>query len=158
MDSNLEQRVIALLNGRGQTAATAESCTGGLIGHRLTGIPGASACYLGGVIAYHNDVKEHVLGVPGGLLAARGAVSEAVAGAMAAGARGLFNADYALAVTGIAGPTGGTPEKPVGLVFIAVARDGATRVVEHRFSGGRHEIKAQTAEAALTMLLDWIDQ
>ncbi len=126
----VEEIVLDLCRQRGWTLATAESCTGGLIGARLTEVAGASDVFLGGVIAYSNEVKEKQLGVPNDLLREHGAVSAEVGAAMAAGAREALGADLAIADTGIAGPGGGTPQKPVGLVFLSVdgpwgAHDGA---------------------------------
>jgi PncC family amidohydrolase len=136
------------------TLATAESCSGGLIAHRITNISGSSEYYVGGVVAYSNKVKASLLRVSKSDLSSFGAVSEQVARAMADGARTRFGADYAIAVTGIAGPQGGTPEKPVGLVYISVAAPEATAVLRNVFTGTREEIKAQTAERALRMLLE----
>ncbi len=135
-----------------RTLATAESCTGGLIAHRLTNVSGISAVFHGGIIAYSNAVKVAQLGVSEADLEAHGAVSEPVAAQMAEGVRNRFGTDFGIAVTGIAGPTGGTPDKPVGLVYMAVSREGETRVERHQFSGTRPEVKDQTAEAALQLL------
>ena len=120
-DETMEGVVVRSLTERTKTVGTAESCTGGFIANRITNVPGASAVLRGSVIAYHNDLKQTLLNVPESLLAAQGAVSEPVARAMAEGARTLLRVDYALAVTGIAGPGGGSAEKPVGTVFIALA-------------------------------------
>ncbi len=123
--------MLALARARGVTIATAESCTGGLVGARLTSVPGSSDAYVGGVVAYSDAVKEGQLGVPRDLLERHGAVSAESAAAMAAGVRAALGADVGAAVTGVAGPGGGTPEKPVGLVFIHVEADGeqqATRL------------------------------
>ncbi|MBI5367164.1 MAG: competence/damage-inducible protein A [Planctomycetes bacterium] len=146
-EGNLEHEVIRLLSARRRTLALAESCTGGLIGHKLTNVPGASAVLLAGTIAYANATKTSALGVPRRLLARHGAVSAPVAEAMARGARRRAGADFAVAVTGIAGPTGGTPEKPVGLVFLAVAGPRGVRVEEHRFPGERGWVKERAAAA-----------
>jgi len=147
-----EEEIIARLVEQGRTVAVAESCTGGLIGHRLTQVPGSSAAFLGGVIAYHNAVKERVLGVPGELLEREGAVSEATALAMAEGARRLLGADVALAVTGIAGPSGGTDDKPVGLTYVALAGPGSSTCERHLWRGERQANKESSAEAALALL------
>ena len=148
----IEEVIIHVLAKRRQTLALAESCTGGGIAHRLTNVPGASAVFLGGMVAYSNAAKQKFLGVRAETLAHHGAVSEAVARAMARGARAKFGADFALAVTGIAGPTGGTKAKPVGTVFIALA-DAPGTVVERRFNpGGRELFKDLTAQQALEML------
>jgi PncC family amidohydrolase len=149
---SLEERIHARLLATGSTMATAESCTGGLIGHRLTQLPGISDFYLGGVVAYSNAVKCAILGVSAQTLAVYGAVSEAVAREMASGARRIFCSDYALSVTGIAGPGGGTSEKPVGLVYIALAGPSGVSVRECRFSGDRGSVKEQSATASLEML------
>jgi len=148
----LEERVGRLLLARGMKIAVAESCTGGLIMHRLTNVPGSSRYFLGGVVAYANEAKVQVLGVPEETLAAHGAVSAETAQAMAQGVRRLFRADVALAVTGIAGPTGGTPEKPVGLTYIALATAEATLCREYRWTGSRGENKEASARAALELL------
>jgi len=140
----------------GSTLAAAESCSGGLIAHRITDVPGASEYFLGGIIAYSNEVKVRFLNVSMDDLATHGAVSEPVARQMAEGARARFGADFAVAVTGIAGPAGGTPAKPVGLVFIAVSGAGDTRVSRHQFSGSREDVKRQAAQTALGLLWEWL--
>ena len=152
METLLSQIAAALI-ARKQTLATAESCTGGLVGAALTSLPGSSAWYLGGVVAYSNDLKIRLLGVAPGILAAHGAVSLETARAMAEGARAAVQADFAVAITGIAGPDGGTPEKPVGLVFIGVAAPHGTAAFKHRFSGSRADVRNAAAEAALRHLL-----
>ncbi len=136
----------------GQTLATAESCTGGLIGEMITAVSGSSEYFLGGFVTYANDAKADLLGVDEALLAEHGAVSEPVARAMADGCRQRLDADWALAVTGIAGPTGGTEEKPVGLVFIALAGPADTAVHRHVFPGDRGIIRRRAATAALNHL------
>ncbi len=141
-----------LLAEAGCTLATAESCTGGLVGHRITSIGGASRYYLGGVVAYANAVKEKELGVSAGVLESEGAVSEPVARAMAEGVRERFGADYGIGITGIAGPGGGTDEKPVGLVYIGIAAPGGSRVYRHVFPGQRGWIKEWSAMRSL----DWL--
>ena len=153
METLLSQIAAALL-ARKQTLATAESCTGGLVGAAPTGLPGSSAWYLGGVIAYSNALKIRLLGVPPEILEARGAVSPETATAMAAGACAATGADYAISITGIAGPAGGTPEKPVGLVYCAVAAPRGTATFKHRFSGSRADVRNAAAEAVLRHLLD----
>lgn len=137
----------------GLTVATAESCTGGLIGAAITDIPGSSLYYPGGIVSYGNRQKEELLGVPGELMEEHGAVSDAVALAMAAGARERLGVDYAVAVTGIAGPDGGTPEKPVGTVWIAVASGEGVRGHLFRFRGERDTIRRYTVNAALAAVI-----
>lgn len=149
---DLAEAVLALCRSRGLRLAVAESCTGGLLGARLTSISGSSDVVLGGVIAYANEVKAGVLGVRAETLAREGAVSEAVAREMAAGVRERLGADIGVAITGVAGPTGGTPEKPVGLVWIAEDFGARQRVHEGRFSGDRAEIRFRATQAALDML------
>ena len=153
----LEEVVGRLLLGRGMRVAVAESCTGGLIMHRLTNVSGSSRYFLGGVVAYANEVKMQVLGVPEETLAAHGAVSAETAQAMAEGVRRLFGADVALAVTGIAGPTGGTPEKPVGLTYIALATEERTFWREYRWTGSRGENKETSARVALELLCHFLE-
>ena len=148
----IEAVVVRLLTGRKQTLALAESCTGGAIANRVTNVPGASAIFLGGVVAYSNEVKQKFLGVRAETLKQHGAVSEAVAREMAEGARKKFGADFAIAVTGIAGPGGGTKDKPVGTVFIALAGAFGT-VAEHKLNSCEREaFKQLTAQQALEML------
>jgi PncC family amidohydrolase len=150
----LEEEIIDLLVERGKMLAVAESCTGGLIGHRLTQVSGSSAAFLGGVVAYHNSVKEKTLGVSADTLEREGAVSEATALAMAEGVRRLLGADIALAVTGIAGPTGGTEDRPVGLTYIALSSAPDVLICErHLWQGERQENKESSATAALSLLL-----
>jgi PncC family amidohydrolase len=145
--------VLAAARRRGTTLATAESCTGGLVGHLLTEVPGSSDAFRGGVIAYADDVKSARLGVPDATLAAHGAVSAQTAVAMAEGARRVLGAELAVAVTGIAGPAGGSDEKPVGLTYVAVA-DGAGHAVQRfQWAGDRHANKLASAMAALDLLL-----
>jgi nicotinamide-nucleotide amidase len=151
--SSLEAAVVRGLLERGWTLATAESCTGGLIASRLTDVPGASAVFTHGFVTYANEAKVSLLGVPEELLAVRGAVSEPVARAMAEGALRASGADVAVAVTGIAGPDGGTPEKPVGTVFLALARNDEPTEVRKRFHPqGRAFFKRQVSQDAL----DWV--
>jgi nicotinamide-nucleotide amidase len=137
----------------GLRLATAESCTGGAVGTRLTAIPGSSEAYLGGVIAYDNRIKIEQLGIAPALIEREGAVSEPVARAMAEGVARALGSDLALAVTGIAGPSGGTPEKPVGLVFLATLVPGAAEVTRHVFPGDRAEIRARASQMVLFRLL-----
>ena len=155
---NLEERIGALLAARDLSLVTAESCTGGLVGHRLTNVSGSSSYYLGGLVTYSNRLKEQLLGVPPATLEEHGAVSEATARAMARGARQRLDADLALAVTGISGPTGGTPQKPVGLVYVALSSATAEVCQRHLFDGDRLEVKQQSAEAVLRLLLDHLEE
>jgi PncC family amidohydrolase len=139
------------------TLAVAESCTGGGLGDAVTDVPGSSAYFLGGVISYGNDAKKSVLGVDAGTLDSKGAVSEEVALMMADGVRRLFGADVGVGITGIAGPTGETPLKPIGLVYIAIQSSERSVCVDHRFSGSRRDIKVQAVQRALEMLKGFLD-
>ncbi|PYN43215.1 MAG: competence protein ComA [Candidatus Rokuibacteriota bacterium] len=141
-----------MLLERQLTLAVAESCTGGLLGHRLTSVPGSSAYFERGVLAYSNRSKEELLGVPESILRAHGTVSGSCAEAMARGVATLAGAPCALAVTGIAGPDGGTPTKPVGTVFVGLAVRGETFARRFYFSGDRAAVKWQSTQAALDML------
>ncbi len=154
----LEEQVGLALKTRGATVCTAESCTGGLIAHRLTNITGSSAYVLGGVVAYDNRIKIEVLHVRESILIAHGAVSEQTAREMAVNARALFGADYALSVTGIAGPGGGTAEKPVGLTYIGIATPDAVTVERHVWSNDRVGNKTASADAALALLLRMVQR
>jgi len=140
------------------TVATAESCTGGLVGDRLTNISGSSDYFLGGILSYSNEIKEKVLGVPREVLETAGAVSAECALAMALGARKVIGASIGLSTTGIAGPSGGTPQKPVGLVYVGIAADNYHRVERYVWSGDRIQNKRESAEAALHLLLDYLAQ
>lgn len=154
-DSKLEAQVGTLMKAKKWTLGAAESCTGGLIMHRLTNIAGSSDYVIGGVVAYSNQVKQNQLQVRQGTLIAYGAVSEQVAGEMATGLRALLHIDVAISVTGIAGPGGGTAEKPVGLTYIGVAGPNDVLVVRrHVWNGDREAIKAASAEAALALVLE----
>ena len=148
----LEAVVGELLRARKFTIATAESCSGGLLASRLTDVPGSSDYVQQGVVCYSNQSKTDWLDVPQALIQEHGAVSEPVATAMAAGIRAKTSADVGVGITGIAGPGGGTPEKPVGTVAIAVAVPGDARVRTFQFFGGRDMVKFQSAQAALNML------
>jgi len=151
-DADLAAVVLEMCRSRGLTIGVAESCTGGLLGARLTAIPGSSDAVLGGVIAYHNDVKRETLGVSDATLAAHGAVSDEVVREMAAGARRVTGANVGLAITGIAGPSGGTPEKPVGTVWLAVDIDGEVTTQLHHLWGDRAEIRERAAQYTLDQL------
>jgi len=158
MPENLETRIIHLLTARKLTLATAESCTGGYIAHLLTNVPGASEVFWAGIVTYSNGAKEKFLGVRSETLARNGAVSEPVAGEMAEGARRACGTDYAVSVTGIAGPGGGTAEKPVGTVFIGVASPLQTLVVPQFNPGERLAFKETAARQALEHLLALIER
>jgi nicotinamide-nucleotide amidase len=151
-DDLLETVVVREFTARGKSVAVAESCTGGFISNRITNVPGASAVFLGGLVTYSNDAKQTILGVRAETLAAHGAVSEAVAREMAEGAREKLRADFALSVTGIAGPAGGTPEKPVGTVWMALASASGT-IAKHRVNAwDRETFKFVTSQQALELL------
>jgi PncC family amidohydrolase len=156
MPENLEGYVGQLLMAHHLTLATAESCTGGLIGQRLTNVPGSSAYFPGGIIAYSNDSKEKLLRVNHATLDTHGAVSAETAREMAQGARQVLGADIAVSVTGIAGPDGGTVEKPVGLVYIAVAAEHFERVERFLWKSDREGNKWASSEAALQMVVDYL--
>ena len=147
-----DQKVFKKFTTLNQTLAIAESCTGGLIGDTLTNIPGASAFYLLGIIAYDNAAKTKILKVPASVLTKCGAVSAPVAVGMATGVRKILKTDYGLSVTGIAGPGGASKLKPVGLVFIALSSPQKTIVKKFLFKGSRLAIKKQAAQSALKML------
>jgi nicotinamide-nucleotide amidase len=148
----LESLVGALLRQAGNTLAVAESCTGGLLGHRLTNIPGSSDYFLGSLVTYSNQAKTDLLGVPAETITAHGAVSAETAQAMAEGVRRVCGADLGLSVTGIAGPTGGTAAKPVGLTYLGLAHSGGAFAEERRLSGDRLLIKERAAHMALHLL------
>jgi PncC family amidohydrolase len=150
---SLSSEVGSALVDHGFTISVAESCTGGLLSHTLTGISGSSAYFMGGVVAYSNQIKEQVLGVKTGTLIEHGAVSEQTACEMAEGIRNQFNTDIGLSTTGIAGPTGGTAEKPVGLVWIGISTSVATQAFECYFIGDRLEVMRRTVMEILTRLL-----
>ena len=156
METNLlgqSRELGELLKEKGLTIATAESCTGGLLANIITAVPGSSEYFVGGVVAYSNDLKAEVLGVSHGTLVSHGAVSAEVAQEMAMGARGL-DADIGVGITGIAGPGGGTEEKPVGLVYIAVSFKDMDEIAECRYRGERTNIKEQAVIQAMNMLFD----
>jgi nicotinamide-nucleotide amidase len=150
--ADLASVVLGLLRARGARLAVAESCTGGLLAGRITEVPGASDVFTGAIVAYEDGVKTDLLSVPAPLIAAHGAVSEEVVRAMAEGVHRRFGVAAAMAVTGIAGPGGGTPEKPVGTVWLAARLDAETRAVKRVFPGDRGEIRARSAQAALDLL------
>lgn len=152
-DDPIEATLVKRLIETGRTLVAAESCTGGRLSSRITDVPGASAVFLGGLVTYSNALKESVLGVAPATLAAHGAVSEETAREMAEGARQRYGADYAIAITGIAGPGGGTEAKPVGTVFIALASPEGTEVVKNLNRWERETFKQATAQQAMDMLL-----
>ena len=152
-EADLAAVVLEAARSRGLRLGTAESCTGGLVGGRLTDIPGSSSVYVGGVICYANELKTGLLDVPPELLAAHGAVSEPVAIAMARGAVARLGVDLAVSVTGIAGPDGGSRDKPVGTVWFGLADGSGAEARRSVFGGGRHEVRARAAQAALYLLL-----
>jgi nicotinamide-nucleotide amidase len=149
---SVDDLVADALRAGGLTLAVAESCTGGLLGARLSERPGSSDYFVGGVISYANEIKMELLGVPPSMLAQYGAVSEEVAGAMAEGARAATGADYALAVSGLAGPDGGTAVKPVGLVYVACGGPRRTKVVRGLYPGDRASVRDYSVSAALHLL------
>ena len=154
----LAKEVGELLRSRKETVAVAESCTGGKVGDMMTDIPGSSDYFLGGIISYSNQAKLDLLGVSSNTLASKGAVSEEVAIQMAHGARERLKATYGIALTGIAGPAGGSKTKPVGLVYIAIASSYEKACERNVFKGSRKEIKTLAAERSLNMLLEFISK
>ena len=150
---SIAQNLVELLSAKGLTCATAESCTGGGVGSAITAIPGSSAVFAGGVISYANEVKEKVLGVSRETLATVGAVSSETAAQMAEGARRLLQVDFAVALTGIAGPDGGSDEKPVGLVWFGLATPDGVRTEKAIFQGDRARVREQAVVHALGMLM-----
>lgn len=155
-DETMEEAVGRELKSRGLFVATAESCTGGLVASRLTDVAGSSEYVKGGVVSYTNEVKADVLAVDRDMLAQEGAVSEAVALAMAEGVRRKLGADFGISTTGLAGPGGGTDETPVGTVFIAVAGNEGTTAEKYRFTGRREQVKFRASQAALAALRAYI--
>lgn len=151
MMTHLTSDVLQALEGK--TLATAESCTGGMIGQMLTAVPGSSAVYKGGIISYTNEIKRNLLGVEETLLETEGAVSAPVARAMAEGVKKALNADIAASVTGLAGPSGDDRGNPIGLVYIGYADEKGTEVLSCLFEGDRDEIRTQAAETALALIL-----
>ena len=136
----------------GATLAVAESCTGGLVSQRLTSVSGSSRSFKGGAVVYSDELKTLMAGVPPALIESNGAVSKQVAAALAEGIRSATSATFGLGVTGIAGPGGGTEEKPVGLVYVAIADGQETEVVERRFGGDREQVRAWTSQQALDLV------
>ena len=150
----LAERLQGICLGRGLTVALAESCTGGLVAASITEVAGSSGYFLGGIVSYANRAKEAFLDVPAAALAAHGAVSAQVARAMAVGAKGRFGAAIAASITGIAGPDGGSVEKPVGLVYVALARAAGVDVRRLQLTGDRQAIRHGAALAALEWLVE----
>jgi nicotinamide-nucleotide amidase len=151
-EASIEELVLEACRSRGLTLATAESCTGGLVAARLTSVPGSSDVVLGGVVSYANAVKESELGVPASMLETYGAVSAETATAMARGARARLGADVAVSVTGIAGPGGGTPEKPVGLVYLCASGRDGERSRDFVVTGDRETVRRRATVAALHLV------
>ena len=151
-DESIEKVVGYLLSMREATVSVAESCTGGRLGWRMTRVPGSSDYFAGGVIAYSNDLKKRLLGVKATVIKKHGAVSRETAIEMARGVRAKCNTDCGVAITGLAGPSGGTEEKPVGTVFVAVSGDAGDRVMELRLAGSRGAIRRASVQAALELL------
>jgi len=157
-EDTLEGKVASLLRRKNLTVSVAESCTGGLLSHRLTNIPGSSNYYYAGIVSYSNEAKSHFLGVLPQVIQERGAVSPEVAEGMAKGAREAANTDLGVGITGIAGPTGGTPEKPVGLVYIALSTSDGEICQKFLFPGGRDEVKWKASQAALDLLRQYLQR
>jgi PncC family amidohydrolase len=157
LNTSEEIRLGVLLRQRGLNLAVAESCTGGLIGHRLTNVPGSSDYFLGGVIAYANEAKMRLLDVRRETLEQFGAVSKETVQEMAAGVRRLMAAEIGLSTSGIAGPGGGTPAKPVGLVWIGLSTFEVNLAWCYQWSGDRLQVKQQSAEQALRLLADFLE-
>jgi PncC family amidohydrolase len=153
-----EERIGILLKERGLRISLAESCTGGLIAKRITDIPGASDYFEMAIVSYSNKAKERFLGVPADILASKGAVSGEVARLMAEGVRNTAGTDLGLALTGIAGPGGGTPEKPVGTVYVSLAGPGVSIVRRFLFMGNRDDIRQETCSEALAAVLKYLEE
>ncbi|RHR32350.1 CinA family protein [Clostridium sp. AF19-22AC] len=156
-EASLEERLVAILSAKGLTITTAESCTGGLIAGTLVNVSGASDVLNEGYVTYSNEAKERLVGVKHETLETYGAVSEQTAAEMARGAAKAAHADVALSATGIAGPGGGTEEKPVGLVYIGCYALGKTKVLKCQFTGTRMENRMQTVEDALTLAVEQLE-
>jgi len=152
-----EERLGVLLREKGLKLAVAESCTGGLIASRVTDVAGSSDYFNAGVVSYSNEAKQRLLSVPAASIESYGAVSKEVAQEMAEGVRAAIGADIGLSVTGIAGPTGGSPEKPVGTVYIGLATGTGAFVKKFQFKGERPDIKSQTSTEALQFAIDFLE-
>jgi nicotinamide-nucleotide amidase len=153
-DQTPEERIQELFLSKGWKLAVAESCTGGLIGAQLTSVPGSSSYFAGGVIAYSNDLKNNLLNVSAGLIESEGAVSGPVVEAMVRGVIAATGADCGISVTGVAGPDGGTDEKPVGTVWVGVALPTGTTSQLYNFTGNREEVRKQAVQAAMELFLE----
>ena len=158
MKSDPVELLLQCLKEKGLTLATAESCTGGLLGKRITDVSGASSVYPGGVVSYSNDVKAKILGVSEDDLRTYGAVSEPVARQMAEGVRKVIGADFGVGITGIAGPKSDDTKKPVGLVFIAASNGAITLCEEKHFDGERSGVRNQSASAAAELVMKLIEE
>ncbi|SFG48584.1 nicotinamide-nucleotide amidase [Desulfotomaculum arcticum] len=152
----LEDMVGKLLLAKGMTVTLAESCTGGLVMKRLSDIPGSSEYFLGGIVSYSNEIKIDLLGVAKEIIAEFGAVSEQTARSMASGIKKLTDSSIGVGITGIAGPGGGTPQKPVGLVYIALAAANQVRCEKFNFTGDRNRVRLEAADAALNMIRQYM--
>ena len=157
MDTSLEIKIGQLLRESGQRVAIAESCTGGLIGHRITNVPGSSTYYMGSITAYAYAAKVRLLNVKWETLEKHGAVSDEAVSEMALGVRRSLAADIGVSVSGIAGPTGGTPEKPIGLVYVGFSNPEGIQTAYKVFKGSRDEVKEQAADYALSYLLEHLE-
>jgi PncC family amidohydrolase len=157
MNTKLEEMIGEGLREKGLSLAVAESCTGGLIGHRLTNMPGSSTYYMGSITAYAYNAKVRLLRVKWDTLEAHGAVSDETVGEMALGVRRALTADIGLSVSGIAGPTGGTPDKPVGLVHVGLSSVKGISTTHKVFKGSRLKVKEQAADLALGYLKDYLE-
>jgi nicotinamide-nucleotide amidase len=152
-DPQLVAKLTRLLRERNETVCFAESCTGGLLSASVASLAGVSDVYVGSIVAYSNQVKENFLGVPSSLIKTLGAVSTPVARHMAFGARSRFETTWSISITGIAGPSGGTPEKPVGTVCFGLCGPGLEKTEQKQFAGDRHDVQSKSAEFAILMLL-----
>jgi PncC family amidohydrolase len=157
LENSLEMRAGELLRRRGLRLATAESCTGGLLSHLITNVPGSSTYFMGGVVSYAYEAKVRLLGVHWSTLEKYGAVSQETAMEMAGGVRKALAADVGISITGIAGPGGGSPEKPVGLTWIGLSTPGVDEAWNYTWEGDRLQIKEQSARQALQLLVDYLD-
>jgi len=155
---NLSEELGNLLSANSQTIAVAESCTGGLLGHTITNVPGSSLYFVGGIVAYSNSSKTEVLGVTSEIMKKHGAVSKRTALAMASMVIDHLVADIGIGITGIMGPGGGSDEKPVGTVYVAVASESDEIAKECHFSGSREEVKAASVKAAIKLAIEFLNE